>query len=286
MTNCRPTEPLYLWAERPLVEPDREYTKDQRVHAVDNPSLTPFWPENESCRTGCGTSVLIFPGGGYRRLAMTNEGYDIAHWFNTLGITAFVVKYRLHEYGFPYPLLDGIRALRLVRKHAADWNLDPARIGVVGFSAGAHLAASAVLKPDFRVDDEDPLADIEARPSFAVLAYPLITLEGDDAHVGSRKALLGAHPDTQLIRDNSLQFQVTPDMPPMFIQQGIGDQTVPVASTLAFFAEVQKYNKHSELHVYQSDIHGVGMVQGQGSVSSWPDALKLWLLQNQWIVAG
>ncbi len=267
-----PTEPVYLWAEKPLVEPDREHVKDQRVYAVDNPSFIPYWPEQPN-----GTAVVIFPGGGYVRMAINHEGYDIGKWFAARGVAAFVVKYRMQEYGFPAPLLDAQRAVRLVRKNAAEWKIDPARIGVIGFSAGGHLAASVATRFDFKVDGKDELAAISARPDFAILGYPVITLEGADAHAGSRKALLGDNPDPKLVHENSLQFQVTANIPPVFMLHGIGDQSVPVGNSLAFFTEVQKYNKQSELHVYQTSIHGVGMIQGQGSVSNWPLALEAWM---------
>lgn len=275
-----PTEPIYLWAEKPLVEPDRENSKDQRLYAVDNPSITPFWPENPN-----GTAVVIFPGGGYVRLAMDHEGYDIAKWFAGHGVTAFVVKYRLQEYGFPAPLLDGLRAVRLVRQNAPDWGIDPTRIGVVGFSAGGHLAASVATRFNFRhllsdLSGNEQTDSISARPDFAVLGYPVIALYGPDAHAGSRKALLGENPEPGLLHENSLQYQVTDKVPPVFIFHGIGDQAVPVTNSLAFFTEVQKHNKQSELHIYQTNIHGVGMIQGQGSVSGWPQALEAWMRER------
>lgn len=269
-----PAEPIYLWAEKPFIEPDREHIKDQRVYAVDNPSMTPFWP-TEAKATGA--AVVIFPGGGYVRLAINHEGYDIAKWFAERGVAAFVVKYRMQEYGFPAPLLDGLRAVRLVRKNAADWGIDPAKIGVVGFSAGGHLAASVSTRFTFTNLLDDPLGDVSARPDFALLGYPVIALYGPDAHAGSRKALLGENPEPQLLHENSLQYQVTDKVPPVFILHGIGDQAVPVGNSLAFFTEVQKHNKQSELHIYQTSIHGVGMIQGQGSVSNWPQALGAWL---------
>lgn len=269
-----PAEPIYLWAEKPFIEPDREHIKDQRVYAVDNPSMTPFWPTEAKAN---GAAVVIFPGGGYVRLAINHEGYDIAKWFAERGVAAFVVKYRMQEYGFPAPLLDGLRAVRLVRKNAADWAIDPAKIGVVGFSAGGHLAASVSTRFTFTNLLDDPLGDVSARPDFAVLGYPVIALYGPDAHAGSREALLGENPEPQLLHENSLQYQVTDKVPPVFILHGIGDQAVPVGNSLAFFTEVQKHNKQSELHIYQTSIHGVGMIQGQGSVSNWPQALEAWL---------
>lgn len=275
-----PTEPMYLWAEKPLVEPDREHIKDQRVYAVDNPSMTPFWPAEGKAN---GAAVVIFPGGGYIRLAINHEGYDIAKWFAERGVAAFVVKYRMQEYGFPAPLLDGLRAVRLVRKNAMDWGIDPAKIGVVGFSAGGHLAASVSTRFTFTHLLDDPLGEISARPDFAVLGYPVIALYGPDAHAGSRKALLGESPAPKLLHENSLQYQVTDKVPPVFMFHGVGDQAVPVGNSLAFFTEMQKHNKQSELHIYQTSIHGVGMIQGQGSVSNWPQALEAWMRQQGWM---
>ena len=167
--------------------------------------------------------------------------------------------------------------MRLVRKNAAEWGIDPSKVGVIGFSAGGHLAASVATRADFREDASDALAAISARPDFAILGYPVITLEGEDAHAGSRKALLGDNPDPKLVHENSLQFQVSDKIPPVFMLHGVGDQAVRVGNSLAFFNEVQKYDKQSELHVYQTSIHGVGMIQGQGSVSNWPLALEAWL---------
>lgn len=275
-----PADPIYLWAEKPLVSPDREHIKDQRVYAVDNPAMIPYWPAAQKAN---GAAVVIFPGGGYVRLAINHEGHDIAKWFAERGVAAFVVKYRMQEHGFPAPLLDGLRAVRQVRKQAAAWGIDPAKVGVIGFSAGGHVAASVATRSDFKVDALDPLSEISARPDFAILGYPVITLEGDDAHAGSRKALLGENPDPKLVRENSLQRQVSDQVPPTFIFHGIGDQAVPVTNSLQFFNELQKHNKQSELHIYQTSIHGVGMIQGQGTVSNWPQALELWLREGHWL---
>ena len=265
-------DPIYLWDE--MVSPDREHIKDQRICAVDNPAMIPYWPAADKAN---GAAVVIFPGGGYVRLAINHEGRDIAKWFAARGVAAFVVKYRLQEYGFPAPLLDGLRAMRIVRKRALEWGIDPAKLGVVGFSAGGHLAASVATGAGERFALSDPLAEISARPDFAILGYPVITMQGADAHAGSCRALLGENPSHSLLQENSLQYQVKDGFPPLFIFHGVGDQAVPVGNSLAFFAEALKHNKQSELHVYQTGIHGVGMIQGQGSVSWWPLALEAWL---------
>lgn len=280
-----PREPVYLWSENPLVTPDREGIQNERVYAVDNPSITPFWPDPKQAN---GAAVIIFPGGGYVRLAIELEGYSIARWFNEQGVAAFVVKYRMQEYGFPAPLLDGLRAVRYVRAHANNWNLDAGRIGVMGFSAGGHLAASVATRYDFRAEqlNDDPWQSVSARPDFAILGYPVITLEGPDAHAGSRQALLGENPKPELVRENSLQYQVKAKVPPMFIIHGANDKAVPVSNSLALFNEVRKHNKQSELHIYQTNVHGFGMRAGEGTVSEWPNALQSWLRHNGWLEQG
>ena len=280
-----PRKPLYLWSEKALVTPDREAIQSERVYGVDNPSITPFWPEPNLAN---GAAVVIFPGGGYVRLAIEHEGYDIARWFNQQGVAAFVVKYRMQEYGFPAPLLDGLRAVRYVRAHAANWKLDANRIGVMGFSAGGHLAASVATRYQFRSEQlvGDPWQNVSARPDFAILGYPVITLEGPDAHTGSRQALLGENPASALVRENSLQHQVKAKVPPMFIIHGANDKAVPMGNSLALFAAVQKHNKQSELHIYQTNVHGFGMRKGEGTASDWPDALMSWLRHNGWLDAS
>ncbi len=271
--TSRPQGPVYLWDEKPLVSPDREHVKDQRLYGVDNPSITPYWPDPALAN---GSAVVIFPGGGYVRLSLNQEGHAVAQWFAARGVAAFVVKYRMQEYGYPAPLLDGLRAVRQVRRHAQAWSIQPDKIGVVGFSAGGHLAASVATRSDFALGD-DPYGEINARPDFAILGYPVITLEGPDAHAGSRKALLGESPDPQWVRDNSLHYQVRDHIPPVFLFHGSRDQSVPVSNSVAFFQAVHPYRPESELHIYNSSIHGVGMVQGQGSISSWPEAVEKWL---------
>ncbi len=275
-----PQEPIYLWAEKPRVSPDRENLQNQRLYGVDNPALVPFWPDPDKAN---GAAVVLFPGGGYVRLAVDIEGSDIARWLNQRGVAVFMVKYRMQEYGFPAPLLDGLRAVRLVRSQAEQWGLDPQRVGVMGFSAGGHLAASVTTRYGFRdpAGGEDPLGRVSARPDFSILGYPVITLEGPDAHAGSRQALLGENPSPELVRENSLQHQVKQGVPPVFMIHGVGDKAVPVGNSLMFFDQVQRFNKASELHIYQTNSHGFGMREGEGTASEWPRALESWLIHQQ-----
>lgn len=273
----RPQSPFRLWAEQAPVTPDREHIRNDRVTAVDNPSITPFWPDDPN-----GAAVLIFPGGAYQWLAFEKEGVKAAQWFNKLGVAAFVVKYRLDEYGHPAPLLDGLRAVRSVRVHAASWGLDPDRIGVLGFSAGGHLAGSVALRSEFTHEnlEDDPWGRVSARPDFAMLLYPVATMEEPHTHEGSRQALLGEELSAEERREHSLENQVKPGIPPLFMVHGNGDQSVPVANSLQLYQAALPHSPASELHIYQTDRHGFGLEPNEGTASKWPRAAEDWLRLN------
>lgn len=276
----RPTEPLRLWAESEPVSPDRERIQDERVSGVDNPSITPFWPETPN-----GSAVLIFPGGGYERLAWEKEGVKAAQWLNSLGVTAFIVKYRMQEYGHPAPLLDGLRAVRYVRVHADTWSLEQDRIGVLGFSAGGHLAGSVALRSGFtHADlDDDPWGRVSARPDFALLLYPVVTMEDPYTHGGSRRALLGEDLSQEARREHSLEHQVSEKAPPLFLVHGSGDESVPVQNSLMLFEAALPHSPASELHIYQTQRHGFGLEPDEGSASFWPEAAEHWLRVNEFL---
>lgn len=277
-----PEQALRLWQEIERVEPDREHIEDQRVYAVDNPSITPFWPEPDAAN---GASVVVFPGGGYQRLAWDKEGEEVARWLNGLGVAVFVVKYRMVDYGHPAPLLDGLRAVRYVRVHAETWGLDPDRIGVLGFSAGGHLAGSVALRSEFTHADleDDPWGRVSARPDFALLIYPVVTMENPFTHEGSRTALLGENSSAAERREHSLHYQVKENAPPLFLVHGSGDQSVPVENSLMLFEAVRPKSPRSELHIYQTDRHGFGLRPDQGSASYWPEAAEHWLRHNEYV---
>lgn len=274
----RPQSPFRIWSEQAPVEPDREHIRNDRVVAVDNPSITPFWPEKPN-----GAAVVIFPGGGYKWLAFEKEGIKAARWLNELGVAAFVVKYRLEDYGHPAPLLDGLRAVRYVRVHAATWGLDPERIGVLGFSAGGHLAGSVALRSGFTHESlkDDPWGRVRARPDFAMLLYPVATMEDPYTHKGSRQALLGEEPSAQDRAEHSLENQVKPGAPPLFLVHGNGDQSVPVANSLQLYQAALPHSPASELHIYQTDRHGFGLEPNEGTASNWPRAAEDWLRLNE-----
>jgi acetyl esterase/lipase len=252
-----------------------------RVSNVNHPTLAEFSPPPGKAN---GTAVIVCPGGGYVRLSADHEGVVPAQWFASLGVTSFVLKYRLQEYGHPAPLRDILRAIRLVRSRAGEFGVRPDRIGVLGFSAGGHLTASAATlfdAPEGRTGA--PLDAISARPDFVMLIYPVITLQTPYAHMGSRIALLGENPPPELVRHLSLELQVTKNTPPAFIVQGEEDRTVPVENSLMFYQALRKAGVPAELHLYAKGPHGFGMSPGHGAISDWPKLCETWLQANGWL---
>lgn len=233
-----------------------------------------------------GTAVIICPGGGYDHLSIENEGSLIAARLNALGVTAFVLHYRLAEYGHPAPLRDVLRAIRLVRSRAAEFGVKPDRIGVLGASAGGHLAASAATlfnDPDGKTGAT--LDAVSARPDFAVLLYPVITMKDPFVHAGSRQALLGATPAPEAIARLSLESRVTKETPPTFIAATEDDQTVPVENSLMFYQALRNAGVPAELHLWPTGPHGFGMRPDLPGPSSWTDRLEEWLRNNHWLTA-
>ena len=211
-------------------------------------------------------------------LAIEKEGTAVAQWLNTLGVTAFVLKYRLKEYGHPAPLRDVLRAVRLVRSDAAQWGIRPDRLGVLGFSAGGHLAASAATlfdAPEGRTGAD--LDRVSARPDFAILVYPVIVLTGPYAHAGSRRALLGETPAPGLAESLSLDSRVTKDTPPAFLVHGGTDTAVPPENSMLFYLASRRAGVAAEVHAYERGAHGFGLQPGHGPVSNWPQRCAEWL---------
>jgi len=234
-----------------------------------------------------GTAVIICPGGGYVRLSIENEGSLVAARLNALGVTAFVLHYRMVEYGHPAPLRDVLRAIRLVRSRAAEFGVKPDRIGILGSSAGGHLAASASTlynDPDGKTAAE--LDNVSARPDFAVLLYPVITMKDPFVHAGSRKALLGAQPTPEAIAHMSLELHVTKDTPPTFIVQTEDDKTVPVENSLMYYQALRTAGVPAELHLWPHGPHGFGMRADLPGPSSWTNRLEEWLSNNHWLTAA
>jgi acetyl esterase/lipase len=242
----------------------------------DKPSLTIYLPPAGKAN---GTAVVVCPGGGYGGLAIGHEGKDPAEWLNRHGIAAFVLRYRLGpRYHHPAPMQDAQRALRLVRSRAKEWDLDPKRIGIWGFSAGGHLASTVATHfDDGKPDADDPIERVSCRPDFAVLSYPVITLRPPFTHGGSRRNLLGDHPDEALVASLCNDEQVTEKTPPTFLFHTNEDKAVPPENSILFYQALRKKKVPAELHIYERGVHGVGLGVGRGAVSAWPEQLAGWL---------
>jgi acetyl esterase/lipase len=251
-----------------------------RIRKVQKPDLAVFLP---SRKNATGEAVVVCPGGGYVSLSYDWEGSDIARWLNSHGIAAFVLKYRLPTASsniIPYksPLMDAQRALRTVRSRADEWNIDPKKIGIMGFSAGGHLAST--LSTHFDAgdpDSNDPVERVSCRPDFSVLVYPVISFSGDFIHRGSRDALLGPDPDPELVEYFSNQLQVGPDTPPAILIHSGDDTSVPVRNSIVYYSALQKYGITSEMHIYPYGGHGYSLAIGEGHLSTWPDRVVDWI---------
>lgn len=277
-------EPIRIWPEGvPGRKADggAEYDKDGRTYNVQDPSLTCYAPEPGKAN-GC--AIILCPGGGYVRLAIGHEGGDLARWLRDLGVTAFVLKYRMKEYGHPAPLQDVLRAVRLVRSRASEFGIDPQRIGLLGGSAGGHLAASAGTLFDHPAGRTGATLDATSgRPDFLVLLYPVISMEPDIVHRGSRNALLGPEPKPELLRLMSLEHQVTARTPPTFLMHTQEDTSVVAENSIRFHQALVRAGVPAELHVYHRGPHGVGMRAGLGTTSDWPKHAEAWLRAGGWL---
>jgi len=245
---------------------------------VSIPTIIPYLPAKG---TANGTAVLIFPGGSYSGLSMENEGASIAKAFNTIGITAFVVKYRLPSDEIMVdktigPLQDAQQAVLLVRKHAAEWGLKSDKIGIIGFSAGGHLASTEGTHFDnLVVEDKD---NISVRPDFMMLLYPVISF-GPMAHAGSRENLLGKNPTAAQLKLYSNEKQVTATTPPTFLVHAEDDNVVPVQNSLMFYDALLNSKVKAEMHIFEAGGHGFGLNNSK-SKDKWFDWCKNWLDEN------
>jgi acetyl esterase/lipase len=236
----------------------------------DKPSITIYLPEKDKAN---GAAVVIFPGGGYGHLAMDHEGHQIAEWLNSFGVAGFIVKYRHSRsgasYRHPAPLQDAQRAIRTVRSGAKKWNIDPGRIGIIGFSAGGHLASSLGTHFKNRYSEvKDGIDRVSCRPDFMILMYPVISFTESFTHKGSRRNLLGENPDQELVVNLSNENQITAETPPTFLVFGDDDKVVPVENGIAFYLGLKKAKVPAEMHIYEKGRHGFGLGIGAGPVSS------------------
>ncbi|MBA4030542.1 MAG: alpha/beta hydrolase [Planctomyces sp.] len=231
-------------------------------------------------------AIVVCPGGGYGGLAKSHEGHEIGQWLNSLGISAYVLTYRhAPAYKDPVPRLDVQRAIRLVRAQADEAKLDANKIGVLGFSAGGHLASTAATQFDAGTPEaKDPIDRLSSRPDFAILCYPVITMEQGVTHGGSRKNLLGDAPDEEDVKRMSSELRVTPQTPPTFLWHTEEDTAVLPENSQRFYAAMLKHGVPGELHVFQKGRHGIGLGKNQGTASAWPTLCAEWL-KTQGVVA-
>ncbi|MDR7333424.1 alpha/beta hydrolase [Roseateles asaccharophilus] len=290
LTLAAPPTTLTLWpegtpaarrADAPAARGDlgpERVDEGGRIANVSLPTLTIVPPAVDRPN---GTAVILCPGGGYTFLSNAREGQQYAAWLSTLGVTTFILKSRLQEWGHPAPLQDVLRAIRLVRSRAAEFGVDPKRIGVMGSSAGGHLAASASTLFDHADGRTGAALDaVNARPDFAVLVYPVITMTDPTAHAGSRKALLGGSPSAELLTLMSVEKQVTAATPPTLLLHTQRDPAVPADNSLLYFQALTRAGVPAELYVFEQGGHGIGMVDGLGTASAWPRRAEDWLRQR------
>ncbi len=251
---------------------------------ADKPTLH-LYPADPAAATG--TAVVVCPGGAYSHLAMDHEGRQIADWFNSFGVSAFVLDYRHRGkgYGHPAPLDDAQRAIRTVRARAAEWNVDRAKIGIMGFSAGGHLASTAATHfDDGQPDAADPVQRVGCRPDFAILCYPVIALGEPYTHVGSQRNLLGDKPSAELVRSLSNEKQVTAKTPPCFLWNTDDDKGVPPENSVQFYLALRRAGVPAELHIFQNGGHGRGLAAKITGTRAWSDCCKEWM-RNRGLLA-
>lgn len=275
--NVNAQEVIKLWADHipfsnGVIEPE-VVTDRGHVRNIQDPTISVYLPEEEKAN---GAAVVICPGGGYGVLAINHEGHEVASWFNEIGIAGIVLKNRLPTSDnitvkSEVALVDAQRALRMVRSNAENWGIDADKIGIMGFSAGGHLASSAGTHYDYgRSDVTDPIERISCRPNFMVLIYPVISMSEEFMHKGSAKNLIGAYPsEAQKIRFSN-EKQVTSDTPPTILIHSTDDKGVPVANSISFYEALIAHNVPAELHVFNSGGHGYGLGREDGtSHNSW-----------------
>ena len=251
--------------------PGAQGTEDREI-----PTIT-VYPAYGSQRTG--TAVVVAPGGGYVGLAMNHEGRQVANYLNALGVTAFVLKYRLGpRYHHPVELGDAQRAIRLVRSRAQEFAVRPDRVGMMGFSAGGHLTSTAGTHFDAgNPEAADPIDRASCRPDFLVLGYPVISFTAPYTHQGSKRALLGDNPDPKVVEDLSSELRVTAQTPPTFLFSTTGDTGVPAENSISFYLALKKAGVPAEMHIFEKGPHGVGLDLQDPALGMWPVLLGNWL---------
>jgi acetyl esterase/lipase len=251
--------------------------KPHRILRVSKPTLAVYLPDPVK---NTGSAVLILPGGGYRRLAMDHEGYAVAEWLNSIGVAAFLLKYRLPNDSIMVdkkigPLQDAQESIRLIRRYAGKWQVHKDKVGVIGFSAGGHLAAT--LSTRFDEMTYASADTIPAQPDFAILVYPVISMLRDITHTGSRRRLLGNNPADSLVNLYSNELQINEHTPATFIVHAADDQSVMPENSIRYFQALQAKGVSAELHIYQQGGHGFGLNIDDSGESTWTKNCQTWL---------
>lgn len=244
---------------------------------ADKPTLI-LYPADPALATGA--AIVVCPGGGYGHLALDHEGHQIGRWLNSFGVSAFILDYRHHGKGYehPAPLDDAQRAIRTVRARATEWKVDPAKIGILGFSAGGHLASTAATHfDDGKPDAADPIQRVGCRPDFAVLCYAVIAFDEPYTHRGSQRNLVGDKANAELVRSLSNEKQVTAKTPPCFLWSTDQDTGVPPENSVQFYLALRQAKVPAELHVFQSGRHGLGLAASVAGTRAWSECCKEWM---------
>jgi acetyl esterase/lipase len=257
-------------------------TTDGRITRCNNvvtPDLTVFLPAPEKAN---GAAVMICPGGGYGTLAFDHEGNAIAKWLNDNGVAGIILKYRLPSDQIMKdksvgPLQDAQEAMRVIRRHASEWKIDPEKVGVIGFSAGGHLAST--ISTHYAENVYDVKDNTSARPDFSLLIYPVISMDTLITHRGSRNNLLGLKPGDDLVKRFSNELQITAGTPPAFLVHSSDDNAVPVMNSINYYKGLQKNKIPAELHIFQKGGHGYGLAPNGGTESAWSGLCLKWLMQ-------
>lgn len=269
-------EEIFLWPDgAPGAKGDAD---------LDRPSIRIYRPKTG---TANGAAVAVCPGGGYGVLATDHEGHQIAKWFARNGVTGIVVKYRhTSKYHHPIPLQDAQRAIRMVRHQAKELQIDESRIGIMGFSAGGHLASTVATHfNETQLNADDSIDKHSSRPDFAVLGYPVISLRPPVGHRGSANNLLGKEPSEKMLDHLSNHTQVTAETPPVFLFHTNGDKGVPAENSLQLFSALRKAGVPGEIHVYQDGPHGVGFGEGHPALETWRDHLHTWMKSSGFLTS-
>ena len=254
--------------------PEETY-EGKRVRNVSEAEMYVYLPK---IGINTGAAVVICPGGGYMIEAMDHEGYDLAEWLTTQGVAGIVLKYRLPYGHDQIPLEDAQRALRIVRQKAAEWGINPAKVGIAGSSAGGHLASTAGTRFDLgKPESTDPLEKYSCRPDFMLLLYPVITFSEEFGHMGSRTNLIGTGNKWELVEKYSNELHVTPQTPPTFLILADDDGGVPPRNSIEFYMALKKNKIPAEMHIFRDGGHGFGMTKKNLPVDQWPNLFAQWM---------